>query len=118
MTELIVLFKNKPLFASDFARSGGLHEAVSHLMAAQIDDVVKHVSANLPHLTKCLSLILGVVPNGLDWTPVTYDNSTNTGCFEAGTNHLYLINLLNGTILVDGVPPGFLPESVVTNPLY
>lgn len=38
--------------------------------------------------------------------------------FEVEFDNLFSINLLNGTVLVDGVPLGLLSSSVVNDPLY
>jgi hypothetical protein len=55
----------------------------------------------------------------LEWSPVVYNGVLQTGCFEAEeSHHLYSVNLLNGTVLVNGVPPRLLPSSVIEDPLY
>jgi hypothetical protein len=118
MIELIVLFRGKALFASSDEHSKSLDQPILQVMTSRLDGILEVVHRNLNHLTACISLFLDAVPRNLEWSPVLYNGVQETACFEAEDDHLYSINLLNGTVLVDGVPPGLLPHSVVKDPLY
>jgi Protein of unknown function (DUF3638) len=118
LVELIVLFHCKVLFAAEYLSKSKLHHALHLALARNISALLKAVEANLWHLTKCLGLIIDDLPSELTWTNVCYPEASRTACFEAQADHHYSINILNGILLVDGVPPGFLPSSVVRNPLF
>ena len=117
LAKLIVLFRHKMLFVSGMQGSEALNDAVIKVMASRVDVVIRAIESDLSHLTECLASII-TVPSNLNWVPVMYDGVARTGCFEAVCGQLFSVNLLNGTVLVDGVPPGFLPQSVVDDPLY
>jgi hypothetical protein len=116
--ELIVLITNKKLFATEQQCSGELDAAIQRYMTKKIHEVLQAVSSNLEHLTKCLRLIVETAPSELTWIPISYGSSSSIACFEALEDHHYSINVLNGTVLVDGVPPGFLSSSIVGDALY
>lgn len=135
LLELIVLFRDKVMFVSDNAEIKALMQATRLVMASRITDCVRvanqdpHVTltrqlfsflhnTERPILSKCLSLIIDDTPQDLVWRPVIYPEASETACFEAESDHLYSVNLLNGTLLIDGVPPGRLPSSVTKDPLY
>ncbi|CAB9529821.1 Protein of unknown function (DUF3645) [Seminavis robusta] len=118
LVELIVLFQYKSLFAAKELHASQLQHAVHCTMSRNIEATLKAIEANLDCLTRCLGLVIDDLPNKLLWTKIGYPDVASTACFEAQAEHHYSINVLNGTVLVDGVPPGFLPSSIVTNQLY
>lgn len=81
-----------------------------------IDNLVR---ASPEILTECLGHVVEDAPRSLSWKPVSVWNVSRSGCYEAEHGaHLYSINILNGNVLVNGAPPGLLPSSVTSNPLY
>ena len=87
-------------------------------MAKRINGVVAAVLGEMSRLTKCLQSIVASAPDSLDWSQIKYGGTTETACFEAIADHHYSINVLNGNLLVDGIPPGFLPDSILKDKLY
>ena len=116
--ELLILYRNKVEFASEIKESSSLETPIKQMMASRAEGIIECVRENTEYLTHCLQRVIDDVPDSLEWTNVQFGSSLETGCFNAVSNHLYSINVLNGTILVDGVPPGLLPSSITTNPLY
>jgi hypothetical protein len=71
-------------------------------------------------LTAAVKCILQRAPSGLSWRQLT-ENGLLCASFEAfdsASNHLYSINLLDGTVLLDGLPPSRLPKDITTHPLF
>ena len=65
-------------------------------------------------ITEAVSAALEHVPSTLRWA-----RSESTACFHArDAHHLYSINLLNGTVLLDGYPPRQLPVTISDHELY
>eukprot|EP00899_Mesostigma_viride_P012817 jgi/Mesvir1/21536/Mv03977-RA.1 len=89
-------------------------------MADRVDDVLQVLEgeegARDAALTSAFKLAVQQgVPDDLAWE-VAYDTR---GCFRArGGGRLYSINVLSGTVLVDGNPPGRLPAAILEHPLY
>ncbi|CAB9519066.1 Protein of unknown function (DUF3645) [Seminavis robusta] len=118
LVELIVLFQYKSLFAAEDRHASQLQHALHYAMSGNIDAILKAVTANLDCLTRCLRLVIDDLPDRLTWTRICYPDVASTACFEAQAGHHYSVNVLNGIVLVDGVPPGFLPATIVANSLY
>lgn len=119
LAELIVAYRSKVLFASSEKESSTLDQPIVQVMSSRIGALCVAVRRKMGHLTQCLSLVIDSAPSTLSWTCVAYDSASATACFEAvSSEQLYSMNLLNGTVLVDGVPPGLLPNSIVDDPIY
>ncbi|CAB9516872.1 Protein of unknown function (DUF3645) [Seminavis robusta] len=119
MAELIFLFRQKKQFAGKVSGSSELDNPVQYLMGKKIRPIISAIEKKLDRLSKCLGLIVDDVSSDLAWTAVSYEDVASTACFESNDGkHHYSINVLNGRVLVDGVPPGFLPSSVLIDPLY
>ncbi|CAB9504630.1 Protein of unknown function (DUF3645) [Seminavis robusta] len=116
LLELNVIFNYKKQFCEDRLECG-LKSAVQRRMGERIAAIAATGELNPEILTGCLRLI-GINAPDLTWTKVSYAEATDTACFEAEADHLYSINLLNGTVLVNGVPPRFLPLSIMEHELY
>ncbi|WIA08443.1 hypothetical protein OEZ85_007880 [Tetradesmus obliquus] len=73
-------------------------------------------------LTAAVSGVLQRAPSDLQWHQVTGSSSSSSSMasFQAVSRdrHLYSVNILDGTVLLDGVPPGRLPSDVLQHPLY
>jgi hypothetical protein len=120
VVELLVLYRQKFLFASQDSQtqSKSLDDPIAQVVSSKLTEILDVIRKDLNCLTKIISLVLDNVPSDLQWSPVAFRAVRDTACFEAAADQLYSINLLNGTVLVDGVPPGFLPTSVVDDPQY
>eukprot|EP00878_Enallax_costatus_P022742 GHUV01024146.1.p1 GENE.GHUV01024146.1~~GHUV01024146.1.p1 ORF type:complete len:469 (+),score=155.16 GHUV01024146.1:124-1407(+) len=76
------------------------------------------------HLTAAVAGVLQTVPSNLSWVRHVDGSSTELSSYEAvasdgsGREHLYSINVLDGTVLLDGFPPGRLPRDITSHPLY
>ena len=90
------------------------------MMPCRINELLCAIKANPGHLTQCLKSAVEFAPQSLLWNEISYDSATNTACFEAVSDGgmLYSINVLDGTILVNGLPPDILPSSLTSKPIY
>jgi hypothetical protein len=72
-------------------------------------------------LTHAVQAVLQRAPASLPWQQLTSSNHGQPqASFEAvgSDGHLYSINLLDGTVLLDGAPPSRLPLDILQHPLY
>ncbi|KAL3918408.1 MAG: hypothetical protein SGILL_004249 [Bacillariaceae sp.] len=128
MLKLSVLVKKAMLFEKAAASIQGVavNEFTPHIepfvqtstsmMAQRIDSILALVSKSPEVLTECLGLIIDDAPRTLTWKQVRIGNVEESGCFEAvQRRHMYSINVVNGTVLVNGAPPGLLPTSITAN---
>jgi hypothetical protein len=130
MLQLIVLVKHGDLFASAAAgivadELPALRVQCRQVMARRLPAVLSALqekpAAGNALLTTAVSGVLQRAPPKLHWQQVPGSNSSSsTASFQAtgSDGHLYSINILDGTVLLDGVPPGRLPSDVLQNPLY
>lgn len=91
--------------------------ARSHsVMMTRISEVDQVLSKHPRLLTAAVQAALSTVPGWLQgWSKL----STVCSCYEAVHGGcLYSVNLMTGTILMDGYPPGHLLESIRQHPLY
>jgi hypothetical protein len=117
LIESLVLYrKNSQLAPADTAHHS-LNQAVHEMMARRIRGLSVFLAKNTQTLTRCLSLLFDCVPNILAWSPVVSSSGAHI-CFEAVHEDLYTLNVFDGTVLVNGLPPSALPISVLSNKLY
>jgi hypothetical protein len=71
-------------------------------------------------ITSALQSVIPRCPAVLDWHPWKPDNSSCTQCFEVSGNDgcFYSINLISGEVLINGLLPSCLPQSILAHPLY
>lgn len=98
------------------ARLSALHHRCVNVMARHGPSLAW--LASLHHqevLRDAAASVLERIPPVLKW-----DILGATGSFESvgPDGHLYSMNLLDGTVLLDGVPPGRLPKGVFAHPTY
>ena len=123
LIELIILFRNRHTLCQahdevDPKGAQNSNKAMLDVVASAFNRVISFVERQPNVLTSCLRLVRDQVPTEMSWSPVTYDGKC-TGCYEAVWNEqLFSVNLLNGIVLVDGVPPTVLPESIIGDPYY
>jgi len=70
-------------------------------------------------LTHALQAVISKCPSSLQWKQI--EETGKSCCFEAleqTKNTLYHVNVLTGTVLIDGLPPTMLPSSITNHLLY
>lgn len=87
-------------------------------MASCIADLARAAAANNHIISDVVGQILGRSCNDLVWNQRKHGIYSSTS-FEAwDCEQLYSINILTGTLLVDGLPLGRLPQQIVQHPEY
>lgn len=140
MLQLVVLMKHGDLFLADTALADELQELrvqCRGVMAKRLPAVLAVLqqtagsggssavagSGCLPGsclLTAAVTAVLQWTPPQLQWTQVTDAAGQRFACFQAegADGHVYSINILDGTVLLDGALPCRLPNSILQHPLY
>jgi hypothetical protein len=130
MLGLMVRVKHGDLFLEDVgvaAELAGLRGLCHDVMARQLPKVLmvlqKQQQQRHALLTAAVALVLQRTPADLKWQQLTSAVPTAEApveSFEAEgrDGHLYSINILDGTVLLDGAPPSRLPLEVVQHYLY
>jgi hypothetical protein len=129
MLGLMVLVKHGDLFLEDAglaAELAGLRALCHNVIARRLPEVLavlKNQKQRISLLTSAVTLVLQRTPSNLHWQQLTapsFATGTASGSFEAvgGDGHLYSINILDGTVLLDGAPPSRLPLEILQHPLY
>eukprot|EP00899_Mesostigma_viride_P018047 jgi/Mesvir1/26243/Mv05721-RA.1 len=128
MVALMVLVSYMKVFEDGGGGGGGgaggataaLAVRCHHVMAGRVGDVLQvlgNAGVRDQALTSAFKLAVRQgVPENLSWEQV----ADSRACFHARSNdgRLYSINVLTGTVLVDGNPPGRLPAAILEHPLY
>ena len=98
------------------ARLSALHHRCHNVMARHGPSLAWLASLHQHEvLREAVASVLERTPGVLQWGILGA-----TGSFESvgPDGHLYSINLLDGSVLLDGVPPGRLPKGILSHPLY
>eukprot|EP00884_Botryococcus_braunii_P022386 jgi/Botrbrau1/8831/Bobra.0335s0018.1 len=91
---------------------------VRSIMAINIEDLVDAAAKDSTIISEAVGQILGENFKRLAWEQKKYGSYSSTS-FEAWDGpKLYSINILTGTVLVDGLPLGRLPIEIVRHPDY
>jgi hypothetical protein len=69
-------------------------------------------------LTAAVRGVLDHAPGHLDWHLVPGEATASFEAVHQDTGCLYSINILDGTVLVDGRPPSRLPQEVTGHPMF
>jgi hypothetical protein len=115
------LYKHNSQLAPKDTVSRSLDQAVNELMARRIRGLAAFLARDKQArlLTRCLSLLFDrKLPESLSWSPVISSSGKQTVCYETVHEDLFTINVFDGTVLVNGLPPGALPLAVLSNELY
>lgn len=127
MLSLMLQIKHGDVYQPDretAAELADLRVCCHDVMARRLHEVISHLQDQPQLLTAAAASILeclqqqpgGPAPPTLPWQLV-HDSSSGTpmASFQAvgSDGHLYSINVLDGTLLFDGNPPGRLPNSVL-----
>jgi Protein of unknown function (DUF3638) len=120
LIESLVLYRMYSQLASVGLAGRPLKQAVNEMMARRIRRLSLFIAKNTQTLTRCLSLLSVFIPEKtLAWSPVVSSLGGQTVCHEAEDEDcLFTVNVFDGTVLVNGVPPSVLPVSVLSNKLY
>ncbi|TMW55336.1 hypothetical protein Poli38472_013227 [Pythium oligandrum] len=124
--ELVVLFHNSLLFASDERHAKTiekLNRYVAEIVSRRILHIVDYVMSrdSSSALSALCRLANARFPENLDWSPLKASFGAFTSSFEAtdvASGQHYLLNLATGMILTDGNPPSSLPPRIRDVPRY
>eukprot|EP00775_Hariotina_reticulata_P015337 gene15337-biopygen15567 len=98
-----------------------LRVSCHNIMCKRLPDLAAFFDKQPPELlTKAVSGILELVPADLQWKQISRAEWPATASYQAisSDGHVYSFNLLDGTVLLDGSPPGRLPREILEHPLY
>ncbi len=135
MVQLVVQVCHGSLFQDDEGRKVAMRrlQVGAHgVMARRAEEVVEAASSCPELLTDAVRKVLGRTPEVLPWQRVQPQRSAGvtgagaaapcvvSGSFEAvcPEGNLYSINVLDGTVLLNGRPPSRLPKEVTEHPLF
>lgn len=91
---------------------------VRNSVSGRIDEIVAAALRNKAMISRAVGEILGKDCSAFAWQQRECSGHM-TASFEAvSDDHLYSMNLMTGTVLLDGLPLGRLPNEVVQNSLY
>jgi hypothetical protein len=126
MVKLMVQVKHGRVFTADCsmrAELEALHARCHNVMSACTVLVTQQVLLHPKLLTKASACVLQRTPDGLKWQQLEQQDSG--GAFKAGSfravgtdGHLYSINIIDGTVLLDGSPPCRLANDILHHPTY
>jgi hypothetical protein len=133
MLRLMLLIKHGDLYEPDSTTApqlAALRVSCHDVMARRLPEILTCLDKHPQLLTDAAASILQGLqqqPGGpalphLPWTRVDSSGSSSSTAGQAASyqaegsdGHLYSINVLDGTLLFDGNPPGRLPNSILQN---
>eukprot|EP00798_Chlamydomonas_sp_ICE-L_P016733 gene16733-23003_t len=120
MIELMALINHGCIFMEEQSEksrqeSTHLHVRCQNIMALSVDALMGVVKFSPGCLTYVVRLVLPRAPESLGWRQLGLSASFEA---EGGDGHLYSINILDGTVLLDGSPPSRLPKDIVAHSMY
>ncbi|KAL4428607.1 hypothetical protein ABPG77_008919, partial [Micractinium sp. CCAP 211/92] len=124
LLSLAVQVHNGAIYGSGTPLEGPLQrlQVLCHWTLARRADAVMAAAKRDPNLlTTALRVIIRHAPDNLPWRRQVFTASeAHTASFAAlgSDGSLYAINLLDGTVLQDGAPPGRLPREIREHRLY
>ena len=118
LCEFHILAHNRRIFSRDEDMEESrahLHVRCLNVVAGRSFEVMQHARNDCNFITKAVANILEGTPSNLTWRHL----ASTSACFEAESgDHLYSVNLLTGEVLLDGTPPGLLPQEIVSDMIY
>jgi hypothetical protein len=111
---------------SDEASFGRLRKRVDLMMASRAAEVAQLLSASHEHAS-LTEIVRGVVGTGVvaptftvAWSPLPAVTGQASCCMDgfSDTGMRLTVNIVRGTVLVNGVPPSSLPRSITELPLF
>ena len=123
LCELSILAENSRMFGEDAKHCATLQELntlAQEILAAHVNELIDCVAKHPDILTVAVRRVLPKAQlENISWKNVVVDKLAST-CFEAvsADNMLYSVNLVSGTLLVNGLPLSRLPNSIIDHPLF
>eukprot|EP00761_Pharyngomonas_kirbyi_P010924 gb/GECH01010947.1/.p1 GENE.gb/GECH01010947.1/~~gb/GECH01010947.1/.p1 ORF type:complete len:2826 (+),score=484.10 gb/GECH01010947.1/:1-8478(+) len=116
MCKCIVLIQEKMIFDSKIQLKGeitAMNIQCQKVMARHISNIIDKIDNDT--ISSTVKTVLHRIPQHLQWERIR-----STCCFEAVSDQsdLYSVNLMDGTVLLNGSPPSSLPQSIRTHPLF
>jgi hypothetical protein len=131
MLQLIAQIKHSDIYFEGDAETQQdlalLRARCHNVMARRLHDITAVLVDQPVLVTAAVRCVLEQVPNQLIWQQLQQFNSSQLrqlASYQAvfsdssGQQHLYSFNVLDGTVLLDGAPPGRLPLEVTSHPLF
>ncbi|KAJ3397400.1 hypothetical protein HDU80_009570, partial [Chytriomyces hyalinus] len=108
-------------FGQVFAPLSGHYSEILMLQPLVMETMIRHEQAiraqwQNSHLSVAVNFVIPSynIPETAVWT-----SSKSNCCFDSTVgDHLFSINVITGCVLVDGLPPGRLPHSILNHALY
>jgi hypothetical protein len=96
-----------------------LHLRCQSLMCSRADAVMQHAWQQPRVATEALQAVLQQAPGNLSWQGVKVAATLAASLQSEGSDgHLYSINLLDGSVLQDGMPPSRLPCEITGHHMF
>ncbi len=124
MLKLVILINYSKVFMEDDPlkqQISLMHVRCHQTMVKRINEIMEAISKSPEILTAAVRLILQRAPADLAWRVLQgASNSCKVAAFEAigSDGHLYSVNILDGSVLLDGRPHQRLPKSIMGHSLY
>eukprot|EP00798_Chlamydomonas_sp_ICE-L_P016369 gene16369-22571_t len=127
MIKLMALINHGGIFMEEQSEeskreSTHLHMRCQNIMAMAVGALMGAVKSNLGCLTDVVRVVLPHTPKTLKWGNLRYRTTPSafTASFwaEGADGHLYCINILDGSVLLDGSPPSRLPKDILAHSMY
>lgn len=117
-----MIVKSRNIFTEDF-RSDEIRANATEIkygICQKVKNILQVATQAPTMMTSVLRSVIPRCPAVLDWLPWKSENNSCTQCFEARCDDgwFYSINVISGEVLINGLPPSRLPQSVVAHPLY
>lgn len=119
LLELIVRFRHLSIFL-ELDEKNGIFEVCSRVMTLRYRDLQEMLVGNPGSniLSAAFKCVFSTAASDLDWAQVLVSGSP-TSCYEAvNLSEHYCIDILTGSVLLNGRPPARLPTSVLSSPDY
>ncbi|KAI8839984.1 hypothetical protein BJ741DRAFT_677323 [Chytriomyces cf. hyalinus JEL632] len=108
-------------FGQVFAPLSSYYSEILMLQPLVMEAMIRHERAIRAHLQNAhlSSAIKFVIPSYNIPETAVWTSSKSKCCFDSTVGaHLFSINVITGCVLVDGLPPGRLPPSILNHVLY
>jgi hypothetical protein len=123
--ELLIkmLIKTKNLYTGDNREDEIRRNRISiqYTLSKQVDVIVDSATRQSSIITTAFRSFFTRCPSKLEWKrwAPSSNKTSNTQCFCAKYNGTcYSVNVVTGEVLINGLPPSRLPQSILKNPLY
>ncbi len=119
---LSILTENSRIFGTETKHDAAVQELMGvtqEILAARMNELIDYIEKDPEILSAAVREVLTKMPQNLAWKNSAVKGFAST-CFEAisADNELYSVNLLSGSLLVNGLPLARLPNSILDHPLF